>query len=294
LAYLSIKNLYSDPTILMYRRCFSLEKLHGTSTNIRWKDGKLSFFSGGCKHENFVAIFDQEALIKKIEELGLPDFIVFGEGYGGKQQAMSATYGKELKFAAFDVKIHDCWLDVPNMDQFATRLGLEVVDWVEIDATLEAINAERNKFSVQAIRNGCGDDKKREGVVLRPLVEVKKSNGSRVIAKHKNEEFRETKTKREVDPEKIKILKEVKAISEEWVTRNRLDHVLDKVQGKLETGEMLGPEHTKDVILSMIEDVEREGKGEIVESKSARKAIVSRTAQMFKIWQQEKIREENS
>ena len=71
----------------------------------------------------------------------------------------------------------------------ATKIGLEFVSYIKIQTTLEAIDAEMLRPSVQAVRNGCGEDKKREGVVLRPLVEMTDSRGDRVIAKHKNPEF---------------------------------------------------------------------------------------------------------
>ncbi len=133
-----------------------------------------------------------------------------GEAYGGKQQGMSETYGKELKFIVFDVKIGETWLDVINAEDVTKKKGLEFVDYVQIKTDLELIDAERDKPSTQAKRNGVVEDKLREGVVLRPLTECTKSNGKRIIVKHKRDEFKETKTKREVDPEKLRILKESK------------------------------------------------------------------------------------
>ena len=85
-------------------------------------------------------------------------------------------------------------------------------------------------------------------------------NGSGVIAKHKRDEFKETKTPREVSPEQFKILEDAKSIAEEWVTEMRLKHVLDKLpQG-------INVESTKMVIEAMVEDVYREAKGEIVDT----------------------------
>jgi len=44
-----------------------MEKIHGTSTNIQYHHDKkeLKFFAGGCKHETFVNIFNQEKLLEK-------------------------------------------------------------------------------------------------------------------------------------------------------------------------------------------------------------------------------------
>ena len=233
MGYMHIDNLYKNIEILFFKECYALEKIHGSSANLQWTDNKIRFFGGGMKHETFKKIFDEEFLTSKFKELfeGI-NTTIFGEVYGGKCQGMSETYGKEMKFVAFDVKVEDNWLDVPNAEEVVKKLNLEFVDYVKVKTDLEFLNAERDKDSTQAIRNGCGEGKLREGVVLRPLMEVIKNNGSRIIVKHKRAEFLETKTIREVNPEKLKILKESKAIAEEWVTPMRLNHVLDKL-GKM-------------------------------------------------------------
>ena len=275
MGYAKIHNLYKFPEILMFKECYALEKIHGTSAHISWKGGKVRFFSGGEKHANFIKLFNEEALAAKFAELSQDDVVVFGEAYGGKCQGMSATYGKELKFIAFDVKIGHMWLSVPDMDQVCTDLGLEVVYWCKVSTDIAELDTERDAHSVQAGRNGCGD-KPREGVVLRPLIEVKKNNGERICAKHKSDAFKETSTPRKVmSPEKLAVIEEATAIADEWVTEMRLSHVLDKLGN---------PDITQMgvIIKAMVEDVTREAEGEIVDSKAARKAIGKRAATMFK------------
>ena len=277
MGYMHIDNLYKNTEILLFKECYALEKIHGSSAHLKWKDNKIIFFSGGEKHETFKKIFDEEFLTNKFKELfeGI-NTTIFGEVYGGKCQGMSETYGKEMKFVVFDVKVGDNWLDVPNAEDVAKKLNLEFVDYVKVATDLELLNAERDKDSTQAIRNGCGEGKLREGVVLRPLIEVTKNNGNRIIVKHKRDEFLETKTKREVNPEQLKILEDAKAIAEEWVTPMRLNHVLDKLGNPTEI------EKTGIVIKAMIEDVTREAKGEIKESKQAINFIGKKTAELYK------------
>jgi hypothetical protein len=279
MGYLHIDNLYKDQTILIFKECYALEKIHGTSAHLSWncKEKKIKYFSGGESNERFVKVFDNDFLINKFSELFIDsNAVVYGEAYGGKQQGMSNTYGKELKFVAFDVSVNDLWLEVPKAENVCNALNIEFVEYVKVPTDLEALNAERDKPSTQAKRNGIEEDKIREGVVLRPLVEFIMKNGSRVIAKHKRDEFKETKTPREVSPDQFKILEDAKAIADEWVTEMRLKHVLDKLpQG-------INVESTKMVIEAMVEDVYREAKGEIVESKDVTKFIGSRAAQLFK------------
>lgn len=289
MSYLHIENLYKKTDVLLFKECFCLEKLHGTSAHINWNNEtqQLTFFSGGAKHESFIALFDQEKLKNKFVEKLIPHKVtIYGEAYGGKLQGMSATYGKELKFCAFDVKIGDYWLNVPRAEAFVKEFDLEFVHYVKIPTTLEAIDAERDADSVQAIRNGMSEGRKREGVILRPLIEFSHQGGGRIICKHKRDDFKETKTPREVNPEELKVLEEANAIADEWVTFNRLEHILDKIPGH-------SIEHMRDIILAMIEDVLREGEGEISlkDEAQVKRAIGKKTAKMFKERMNEKLKE---
>lgn len=275
MGYLHIENLYKAPDLLMFREVYALEKIHGTSAHISWKDGEVKLFSGGEKPEKFAALFDLKALAERLTAIGNTSMIVYGEAYGGKCQGMSETYGKSLKFVVFDVKVGECWLSVPKAEDVAKALGLEFVFYEKTSTDLPDLNRCRDANSTQAVRNGITDPKPREGVVLRPLEEFTKNNGGRVIAKHKREEFMETATVREIDPTKLKILEDAKAIADEWVTPMRLTHVLDKVQAT----EM---NQTGDIIRAMLEDVKREAGTEVVWSKDAEQAVCRAAAALYK------------
>ena len=272
-----INNLYKDQSILLFRECYALEKIHGTSAHISWENGTLNFFAGGEKHEKFLTLFDEKDIYERFNSFGYPEITIFGEAYGGKQQGQSWRYGPTLKFIVFEVKIGHSWLSVLDAENVATKLNLEFVHYSTITTDLGALNVERDTPSVQAKRNGILEPKPREGIVLRPFIEVKTNNGERIIAKHKRDEERETKTPRKItDPTKLQVLKEAKAIAEEWVTSTRLSHVLNKI------GQNVSIEHTRDVISAMIDDIMREGKGELVDSREARAAIGKYTAYLFK------------
>lgn len=276
MGYRHIDNLYKKQLVLIFKELYALEKINGTSANIKWKDGNITFNSGGASHNNFLTIFDEIELKKKFEELGHQDVKIYGEAYGGSVQKKSDVYGPDLKFIVFEIKINEIILNVPDAHDVANKLDLEFVDYKIIPATLEAIDAERDRESIQAIRNGMGNGKKREGIVLRPLEELRDKNGDVVISKHKTDEERETKEPRKVDDlDKLKVLKDAEAIAFEWITDRRLDHVLDKIEGVIDIT------RTGDVVKAMIEDVLREGKGEIVDSKEAQKAIGRVTAKLF-------------
>lgn len=289
MGYMHIENLYRPDAqrILAFREVYALEKVHGTSAHVAWLLDRLSFFSGGESHTRFVALFDEAALAAKFREVGHAAVTVYGEAYGGKQQGMSATYGKELHFIAFDVKVGESWLAVPDAVQVCEVLGIEFVPYTRVSTDMDSLNFERDRDSIVAIRRGVGEGKKREGVVLRPPFEVRTNNGDRVMAKHKRADFEERAHPPKVDdPGKLQVLADAQAIADEWVTPMRLTHVLDKV---FPAGAPPDIRQTGAVIKAMVADVYREGAGEVVESPAATATIGKRTAALFKARLSEKI-----
>lgn len=285
MGYMHIDNLYKDQRILMFKECYALEKVHGTSAHVSWHSGDLKFFSGGENYYRFKDLFDEESLRAKFaKKYGEATVFVYGEAYGGKQQGMKATYGDMLRFIVFDVKIGDRFVDVPVAEEIAKYLGLDFVDYARVLCDVKALDFERDLPSVQAVKNGCyGNTDRfgfcppiREGVVLRPLHECSFNDGKRVIAKHKRSEFSERKTVIPVDDEKRKLMEDSKAVADEWVTEMRMTHVLDKLGNPADMSD------TGRVIAAMIEDVVREAEGEIADTPAVRKAVGSAAAKMFK------------
>jgi hypothetical protein len=285
MGYMHINNLYKEQDILIFKECYVLEKIHGTSAQlfIVVSDNgvpSLMFNGGGVAHQTFIRLFDSDDIIERFKkEVNRGESItVYGEAYGGSQQGMSHTYGDKLRFVAFDVKVGDTWLSVPQAEDVVNKLGLEFVWYVRSDTDVEKLNALRDRYSEQAKRNGITEPKFMEGVVIRPLIELTKNNGSRIIVKHKREEFKETKTAREVSPEQLAILTEANQVADEWVTAMRLEHVLDKL-----TLPALDMKFTGQVIKAMIEDVKRESDGEVVWSKEVEKAVGAAASKIYKI-----------
>jgi hypothetical protein len=283
MGYRKIQNLYKDIRILDFEECFALEKIHGTSAHILYRKGEpLKFFSGGAKHESFVNLFEQLDLLSAFRALpGEPEeVIVYGEAYGGKMQGMSATYGKELRFVAFEAKVDGEWLAVPYAERVTSLLGLEFVDYNRGPATVDWLNEQRDLPSRIAKRRGIAEDKVSEGVVVRPINEGYDRRGHRIITKHKGDSFRETKTKREIDPEKLLVLARAKEVAEEWVTPMRMEHVLDKLRASGSITDELRDIPT--VIKAMQGDVKAESEGEVVWSKSVEKAIGAAAVHLYK------------
>jgi hypothetical protein len=276
MGYLHIANLYKDQSILLFKECYALEKVHGTSAHIRWENNTLHFFSGGMSHQLFKDIFpDHTKLTTELAALGHPSIGIYGEAYGGKEQGMKTTYGAIPNFIAFDVMVDEKWVDVPTAYELVTKLGLEFVPYEQGPAELSWLDGQRDADSIVAQRRGMGAGHHREGVVLRPLVEAYTAHG-RIISKHKRPEFTETRTPRIVDPNQVAVLAEAQAIAFEWVTPMRLQHVLQHIPTPHEMNQ------TGAVIAAMLEDVLREAQGEIVDTPAARSAIGKAAAKLFK------------
>jgi len=290
MSYLHIANLYRPEAqrILEFKQVFVMEKIHGTSAHVAWKDNALRFFSGGSKHETFVALFAEEQLQAAFSEMANPDVTVYGEAYGGKIQGMSKVYGPKIRFVAFEVKIGGSWLSVPQACDIAVnRLGLDFVCY-DLSATdIESLNEHRDANSAQAMKNGMGEHP-REGIVIRPPFEVILNNGERLIAKYKTEAFQE-RTREPKIGEDLKTLTDAEAAADEWVTNNRMEHVLDSLCS--ESVDVQDITATGAVIKRMYQDIEREGAGELEFSKMLSRAIGQKTAKMFKQRLQTRINE---
>jgi hypothetical protein len=263
MSYMHIDNLYKNKEILLFKECYALEKIHGTSAHIAIKnipafDSEgfaikridLTIFSGGENYVNFCKLFDVDFLKNKFMDLNLENITIYGEAYGGKQQGMKDTYGDKLKFIAFEVKVGDKWLGVAQAEIFCKEFNIEFVHYDVVPTDIKILDALAEAPSVQAKRNGIIENKLREGIVLRPLIEVTKNNGERIIAKHKNDTFKERVHQPKVAEDKTEILKEVGKIVDEWVTEMRLSHILGK-------RENYSIEDTGEILKEMVEDVLR-------------------------------------
>jgi hypothetical protein len=290
--YASIDNLYKNRAILLEPQIYALEKIDGTSASVAFnRNQNIIHYHGGCVQDPvFKALFDPEDLEAKFHQLAGEKITIYGEAYGGKVQKGAWRYGPNIKFVAFEVKVDDQWLAVPEAEKIVLFLGLEFVHYVRISTKLSEIDFWRDATSEQAIRNGVttadGPFIRREGVILRAIDEKLDGRGNRIIAKHKRDEERETKTPRIVDTAKIEKLLKAREIAEEWVVENRLLHVLSHLEG-----EIIDMARTKEVISEMLKDVHREGEGEFEPSPEVNAEIGKRTSQLLKAWLQAKLHE---
>ena len=293
MGYLHINNLAKDDKVLLFKEVWATEKVHGTSAHVSWNPDqqRVVYFSGGASAENFRALFDEafeERFMKLVDQNGKGvEVVVYGEAYGGKMQGMKLTYGNELRFIVFEVRIGCYWLSFDKVREIAKDLGLEVVPGKVIPATEEALTEYRNSPSEVAVLRGCQDNADRfgnkpplrEGIVIRPLVEMRTNDNSRVMAKFKNPCFSERESRKDAafpSERKQEILK-AEAAAKDFTTETRLEHVLDALGLKEPT-----LQDTPKVIKGMVEDILREGAGEVEDSKTLRREIGRISVKLFR------------
>ena len=67
MGYQHITNLYKNKSVLMFKEVYALEKVHGTSAHISYRQNQLFFSPGGEKLVNFTKLFDQDELFEKFK-----------------------------------------------------------------------------------------------------------------------------------------------------------------------------------------------------------------------------------
>jgi hypothetical protein len=279
-SYLKIPNLYRVRDLFSnFAKLYAMEKVHGTSAHLKYADDNfdgrlngdklpvdhLTYFSGGADHAAFARLFDHDSIIAKFRELHLPEVTVYGEAYGGKLQGMRDTYGPDLRFVVFEVKVGDMWLSVSKASTLAHSMGLEFVPFSIIEGDVESIEAAMMEPSAMAFRRGITEPRLREGVVLRPLEEFTLNNGARVIAKHKHPSFAENAKPRTLSEPALDAPEE--KLAEDYCTPMRFSHVLAKFT------EPLAPESIAKFIRAFVDDVMAEAPPAEAEQLKGRRAV---------------------
>jgi hypothetical protein len=108
----------------------------------------------------------------------------YGEGYGGKIQKMSETYGKDQNFILFDIKVGDQWLAREKVEDIAEKLKIPIVP-VVCSGNLDLMKAQVKYGFKSSLGDGLA-----EGLIGTPAVPLKDTRGRRIITKLKTKDFR--------------------------------------------------------------------------------------------------------
>ena len=166
------------------------EKIDGTNIRIHWDGHKVEFAGRTDKAQipnhlmdylvtTFGSIEAEEIFEQKFGE---SDVILFGEGYGAKIQNGGA-YRSDVSFILFDVLIGDTWLKRDSVEDIASAFGIDIVPIIFVGNIKKAVDFVKTKpKSTIGTAN-------MEGLVGRPVIEMKDRLGKRVIVKIKVRDF---------------------------------------------------------------------------------------------------------
>ena len=162
------------------------EKIDGTNIRIYWDGHKITF--GGRTERaqipsHLVNRLSDMFLNNETEELfeqkfGEREVILFGEGYGIKIQNGGA-YRSDVGFILFDVMIGDNYQSRESVEDIAKCFNLEIVPIIMFGTIQEAVDFVKTK------PNSTIGTAKMEGLVGRPVVEMRDRCGNRIIVKIK-------------------------------------------------------------------------------------------------------------
>ena len=171
------------------------EKVDGTNIRITFHDvgGILHFpVIKGKTDDAQIPVFLLKSVEKLVEESdwetvlepsGVP-ITLYGEGYGAKIQKGGGNYRDDTSFVLFDMKIGDWWLKQEDMRKIGSQLGIEGAPLIKYGTLWDMVELVKKGF------NSTWGDFLAEGIVARPLIELKDRAGKRVITKLKYKDFR--------------------------------------------------------------------------------------------------------
>lgn len=188
-----ILNNYRNPTIAYLKDNMWLftEKVDGTNIRVHWDGHKVEFGGRTDKaqipgpllnklNEMFVAT-EAEELFE--QTWGDKDVILFGEGYGPKIQN-GGDYRSDVSFILFDVLVGGNYQEREWVEKTAQMFNIDVVPIVLTGTIQDGID-----YVMKHPQSTMGTAMM-EGVVGRPMIELRDRRGERVIIKIKWEDFK--------------------------------------------------------------------------------------------------------
>jgi hypothetical protein len=164
------------------------EKVDGTNIRVMFDGEKISFGGKTDRAQVPVDLFnhlnEMFSDVEKFKAIFDQPVCLYGEGYGPKIQKGGGNYKSHCDFVLFDVSVGDFWLERENLEGIAKKLGLDIVPIIGNGNLETAIDMCQKGF------NSKWGDFKAEGVVARPLVEIRNRKNERIITKIKCRDFR--------------------------------------------------------------------------------------------------------
>lgn len=167
------------------------EKIDGTNIRVYWDGHKVQYFGRTDKAqipsqllnkliEHFGGDINEEMFEQKF---GSMEVMLIGEGYGAKIQGCGGLYRQDNDFILFDVCINGNYQPRESVKDIANYFNIEVVPTIMIGKLQDGIDYVKSKPKSKI---GTADS---EGLVARPIYELKDRTGNRIIVKIKVKDF---------------------------------------------------------------------------------------------------------
>lgn len=164
------------------------EKVDGTNIRVMVNEGKISF-GGKTDNASIPATLTDRLGVRfhpqrdRLMEIFPNGGCLYGEGYGPKIQKGGGNYRADQDFVLFDVRVGEWWLQRADIEDVATKLGIDVVPIIGRGTLSEMVDKARVGF--QSTWGAFAA----EGIVARPACELSTRNGARIITKIKHKDF---------------------------------------------------------------------------------------------------------
>lgn len=166
------------------------EKIDGTNIRILWDGHKVTFAGRTDKAQipaelsnRLFELFGGETNEQMFEQkFGETEVMLCGEGYGAKIQN-GGLYRDNQDFILFDVMIAGNWQPRESVEDIARYFNIDSVPTILVGTIQEAVDYVKTKPKSKI---GTADS---EGLVGRPVVEMKDRVGNRIIVKVKVRDF---------------------------------------------------------------------------------------------------------
>lgn len=188
-----ILNDFRNPTIAYLKDNMWLftEKVDGTNIRVHWDGHKVEFGGRTDRAQipgRLLNKLNEMFMTTEAEELfeqtwGDKDVILFGEGYGPKIQS-GDEYRSDVSFILFDVLVGDNYQEREWVEKAAQMFSIDVVPIVLTGTIQDGID-----YVMKRPRSTMGTAMM-EGIVGRPMVELRDRRGERVIVKIKWKDFK--------------------------------------------------------------------------------------------------------
>lgn len=168
------------------------EKIDGTNIRICWDGHKVSYYGRTDKAQipsqlmnRLIELFGGNINEEMFEQkFGETPVMLIGEGYGAKIQN-GGNYREDNDFILFDVCINGNYQTRDSVKDIANYFNIDVVPTIMIGKLQDGIDYVKTKPKSKI---GTADS---EGLVARPIIELKDRCGNRIIVKIKVRDFGE-------------------------------------------------------------------------------------------------------